>query len=84
MEAEIKFDSGLLICPKCGTNGMGVFRAWKSMIQYNYLEKPVTTYILYESVSNFIFFCPFSLSQDNFKNDSSNSKKKIKRIMKIV
>ena len=56
METEIKIDSGLLICPKCGTNGMGVFRAWKSMIQYNNIEKPVTTYILYESVSNRICF----------------------------
>lgn len=58
MDSAIKLDSGLLICPICGTNGMGVFREWKSMLQYNNLEKPVTTYILYESVSNCICFCP--------------------------
>ena len=55
METEIKIDSGLLICPKCGTNGMGVFRVWKSMIQYNNIEKPVTTYIYYMNLSLIVF-----------------------------
>lgn len=72
METEIKIDSGLLICPKCGTNGMGVFRAWKSMIQYNNIEKPVTTYILYESVSNRICFCPcYFFPFENQQKDKS-------------
>ena len=70
MESIKEFDSGLLICPKCGANNMGGFKKWKSRIQINNSTQLIETFILYESKTSCICCCLCSTGKEISKNEN--------------